>query len=145
MNYQLRPVTDADRAWLFALKRTVMADYVAQTWGEWDNVWQQVRFDTMFSSQERKIIVADGHDAGHVHVERLPTEVHFGIIELLPEFQRRGLGTRILRTLQAEAEARRRSIRLQVLRVNPAHRFFTGLGFKLTGENATHYHLRWPE
>jgi GNAT superfamily N-acetyltransferase len=52
-------------------------------------------------------------------VEERPDELYLGLLELLPAWQNRGLGTDILRWLLALAAGTGRSLTLQVLRANP--------------------------
>ena len=44
MRYTLREVTEADYAWLYALKRETMRCYVEETWGTWDDPFQEEFF-----------------------------------------------------------------------------------------------------
>jgi ribosomal protein S18 acetylase RimI-like enzyme len=66
-------------------------------------------------------------------------------ISLLPEHRGRGLGTLLLRELMEECRRERQSLRLQVLRTNPAQRLYERLGFRRTGEDQVYLQMEWRE
>lgn len=142
MPHTLRPASDTDADWLWALKRATMQGYVAQTWGRWDEAEQAERFRQTFLPEQVQIIVVDGRDAGLLHVERSPDEIFVANLQVAPEFQRRSLGTCVMQALMAEARDRCVPLRLQVLKVNPASRLYERLGFTITGETATHWRMQ---
>jgi ribosomal protein S18 acetylase RimI-like enzyme len=63
-------------------------------------------------------------------------------IQLEPEFQSRGMGTEIVRNLQASAQAAGVRLTLKVLKVNPALRLYERLGFKVVGEEEGIYAMQ---
>ncbi len=143
MPHDFRPVRDADQLWLWVLKQATMKAYVEQTWGRWEDADQAERFRRSFEPTHMQIIVADGQDAGLLHVERTADEIRLLRIEIAPEFQNRGLGTAVLHGLLAEARHRAIPLRLQVLKVNPARRLYERIGFAVIAETDTHFLMRW--
>ncbi len=140
--YALRPVTEDDYAWLWALKQETMRPYVEQTWGSWDDGVQEIFFRQGFFPEKLQIIVADGRDAGLLQVDRPGHEIFLQRIEIAPGEQRRGLGAAVVGDLAAEARAVRLPLRLQVLKVNPAMRLYARLGLRIVGETATHLRMQ---
>lgn len=138
-----RPATEADRDWLWAVKCAGLRPYVEQTFGAWNESVQRERFDASFAAEEIQVIAHDGREVGYTAVRVVPDTLHLLNVMIAAEFQGRGLGTEILRRLQAEATATRRPIQLQVLKVNPAYRLYRRLGFTLTEETPTHYRMQW--
>ncbi len=142
-SFTLRPATAADYAWLWALKRDTMRPYVEQTWGSWDDAAQEDFFRRSFRPTIIQVIVADGHDAGLLHVERESRELFLANIQIAPAYQNLGLGSAVVRTVLESARALRLPVRLQVLRVNTAaRRLYERLGFTLATETPTHFTLR---
>ncbi len=140
--YTLRPATEDDYDWLWALKQRTMRVYVEQTWGHWDDGVQDIYFRQGFFPEKLAIVVVGGRDAGLFEVERSVQEIYLRRIEIAPEFQRRGLGTALITALAAEARARRVPLRLQVLKVNPARRLYERLGLQIVGETRTHAQMQ---
>lgn len=142
--YSLRPATEADFDFLFALHRAAMRDYIEPIWG-WHEEWQQEYFRRKFEPRRRRIIQVDGRDAGVLVVEWREDEIYLGLIELLPEFQGRGIGSAIVADLLAKARARQLPLALHVLKTNqPARRLYERLGFTVEAEEAVRYRMVCP-
>lgn len=62
-------------------------------------------------------------------------------IQLLPAWQRQGIGTELISGFLAEARAAGAAVEIRVLKVNPALALYQRLGFKITGESARGYTL----
>jgi ribosomal protein S18 acetylase RimI-like enzyme len=139
----LRPGTEADRDFLFEIHRASLKDYVAATYGPWDEARQREMFDAKFSPGRFEIIRRDDQDVGLLRVEEAPDRLTIALIELLPAFQRQGIGTAVIQRVLAHARARRLSVHLQVFKVNPARRLYTRLGF-ITAETTTHFVMEHP-
>lgn len=118
-----------------------MREYVDQVWG-WDETFQVEMFAGWFDPAKCQIIVVDGQDAGILTVERRPNEFFLSLIEILPAFQGRGLGSAAISSMLSQARVERVPAALQVLKVNPARRLYERLGFTIVGETATHHLMR---
>jgi ribosomal protein S18 acetylase RimI-like enzyme len=144
-SYQLRAARLADRKFLWSLKRQTMRPYIEQTWGTWNNAEQQAYFLKSFSAEALNVIMFEGRDAGMLEVIRKRAEIFLGNIAVLPEFQSHGIGSSLIKDLQAEAKTAGLPLHLQVLKVNPrAQQLYTRLGFRLVGETITHHLMAWP-
>jgi ribosomal protein S18 acetylase RimI-like enzyme len=113
----LRPATGADRDFCFQLHKAAMGDYVAAIWG-WDEQRQRASHDRKFAPGRWQIITADGADVGMLNVEYRPTEIYLARIEIHPDHQGRGIGTRLVGALIDEARQRGQDLVLDVLTVN---------------------------
>lgn len=149
---ELIPVGAADEAFLFQVYAGTRREEVAG-WG-WDAAQQESFLQMQFQVQRRAyqmqyeeaehcIIVHDGRPVGRTIVQRTTNGLHLVDIAVLPEYRGAGIGTGVLRTLQAQAALAGQPLRLHVMRANPARRLYERLGFTLTGENDTHYAMEW--
>lgn len=144
LSYHLRNARSEDGDFLWQLKQQTMRRYVELTWGRWDAAEQKTWFLRNFRADDAQIIVVDGKDAGRLEVIRKPGEIFLGTIEILPEFQSRGIGSAVVTDLKAEAKSAGLALRLQVLKANPrAHELYRNLGFGATGETSTHHLMSW--
>jgi ribosomal protein S18 acetylase RimI-like enzyme len=134
MQVTFRPIRLEDSEFLRELNRLVMKDYVTQTWG-WDEVWQRQYFVRNFDKNIGKILVLDNVDIGFYRVTEDQNETFLVSILILPEFQKKGIGTNLIQDLIA---AKTKPIRLQVLKVNPAQNLYKRLGFTQVSETETH-------
>ena len=139
-----RPATDADLDLIYSIVRAGLRPYVEQTWGPWDEAVQRKRFDEVTRAADHAVIEMDGTPVGCLCLKTAPAEFRLNRLFILPEFQNRGFGTRVLREVLALADEQRLPVRLRVLRVNPARRLYERHGFAVVGENETHYTMVRP-
>jgi ribosomal protein S18 acetylase RimI-like enzyme len=139
----LRPAQEDDYAFLWELHRTVMRPYVEATWG-WDEAWQADHFRAHVALPRCQIIQSAGVDVGVLIVEAQSDRVFLDLIEILPAYQRAGIGTAVMRQVLSQTMDQGLPVALQVLKVNPARVLYERLGFVVTGETATHYLMSTP-
>ncbi len=126
----LRWATAGDREYCFDLHKAALGPYVTQIWG-WDEQVQRALHARVFAPGRWQIVTADGVDAGVLHVERRPTEIYLGRIEVHPDHQGHGIGSRLLRTLLEQARLEGLDLTLDVLAVNRrAHALYRRLGLR---------------
>jgi GNAT superfamily N-acetyltransferase len=134
-----------DVAFAFGALRETLRDAVAATWGAWDEARQRALFAPSFDVRTHRILVSAGEDAGVLATESLVHCIHLARLLLLPAWQRRGIGARVVRAVVAAAHARGVPVEVTVLHANPgARRFYERLGFSAVGETSTHVHLEAP-
>jgi ribosomal protein S18 acetylase RimI-like enzyme len=138
---QLRAATSEDAEFLFQLLRATMREYVEQTWS-WDEKWQRAHFQERFDPAKNQIVVLDDLDIGVIAAERREDEVFLGSLYILPEYQRRGIGTLLIKSVLDGAFREGLPVRLRVLKVNPARRLYERLGFLVVEEADTHYVMK---
>ena len=89
------------------------------------------------------MIVAGGERAGRLYVARWPDEVRIMDLAVVAEHRSRGIGTALLRRLQAEAEAASRKLSIHVERFNRALRLYERLGFAVVQDKGVYLLLEW--
>ncbi len=134
---ELRRARRSDSGFLYALHRSTLAEYVDQVWG-WDENRQRAWFYGRFDPMRSKVVQVEGRDAGVLAVRLEGAEIFLASIQILPELQGKGVGATLIGSVLAEAFADGRSVRLQVLRVNPARSLYERLGFRVVEETDTH-------
>ena len=141
----LRPARDDDFEWLFSLRRTGMKGYFEAS-GGWDEPAQRERFRGHFADLSSiRVIVFHGEDVGYLAVDDLGDSLFIGFIGFLPQHQRKGMGTRLLQQVIAEADRRQIPVRLRVLKVNPARTLYERFGFVvIDSEGVRHEMERLP-
>jgi ribosomal protein S18 acetylase RimI-like enzyme len=123
----LRPATADDAEFFFALHKLSLGPYVDQIWG-WNDDEQRAYMTGDFDLERVRVIVVDGVDAGRLDVEERDDEVFLALIELTPEHQGRGIGSRLIRELIDGSGGKR--VTLSVLGVNDrAYQLYRRLGF----------------
>lgn len=100
----------------------------------------------MIATGTYAVIQHDGQDIGVLHVERDPGDIWLAHLFILPEHQRKGIGTHYLRELKREAAESRKPLRLRVLSVNPALRLYEREGFTTFTTTFGRTYMQWqPE
>jgi len=141
--YSLKFVTQEDYDFIYNLNKTNMEDYVIETWGNWNEDFQRDFFSRYLQTLEFQIIVIKDKDVGIVAFSRNKISINIDEIQLLPEYQNRGIGTLILSDIIASAQKAKIEITLRVLKVNYiAQKFYDKLGFEKIGDTETHFLLR---
>lgn len=138
MKIEFRPIKLTDFDFLWRLHNEALKDYVAQTWG-WNEDWQRENFVKGFNPGVGEIIVVGSEDAGFLWVIEKENEVLLASIRLLPAYQNKGIGSAIIKNLLEKSE---KTVRLQVLKVNPARSLYERLGFKICEETETHFVMK---
>jgi GNAT superfamily N-acetyltransferase len=153
---ELRPVTPNDDQFLLEVYASTRADELAQAeWGEgqkemflrWQFDLQRKEYDTRFPDAAYHVILVDGQPSGRIWVGADAEQVRLLDIALLPEFQNRGVGTRLVQELTKYAANQNKVLRHMVFVLNNnAERFYERLGFRQIEEFGAYKHMEWqPE
>ena len=143
LSFTVRPATAADRPFLFALKQATMGEYIVATFGPWDEATERRHFGPDLN--RIAVISVEGRDVAMVEARSEGGDLYLANIQVIPEWQSRGLGTRIVELVAAVAHARGRALVLRVLKVNRrAQQFYERLGLQVTGELPHHRSMALP-
>ena len=107
--FEVRQATPGDRDTLYRIKREAMRPYVEQVWG-WDEDERRFRqgYDT-----ETQVVLVDGLAVGLLRVSESESAVFIDQVEIVPDYQGRGIGTALINDLLAVG----RPVDLGVLKV----------------------------
>ena len=87
------------------------------------------------------IITVDGQDVGYYKIESRKDCLYLADIQVLPEHQGQGIGTRLIEVLKDRAVLEAKAIRLRVLKENPASQLYQRLGFILIEQISDEFHF----
>jgi len=134
MHITLRPATQQDYDFLWWLHCHTIRPYVEQLWG-WDEAWQRQYFREHFRPEKTEIVEADGAPAGCLRVERRQDHIFLSLIQIAPQHQNQGVGTKLIESLIVEGDRHNMPVRLSVLQTNDlARRLYERLGFVVVQE-----------
>jgi ribosomal protein S18 acetylase RimI-like enzyme len=140
MEVHVREANVADFEFARSLYFQTMRPMIESLFG-WDQRRQEESFGSWFDLHEAGIIVADGCDVGWMQSRTNDREIFLGSLYILPEMQRLGIGTEILRRLIARGRDSSKSVTLAVMKINPAVRLYERLGFRVTHEDQYKWHM----
>ena len=89
-----------------------------------------------------RIIVLDGTDVGWLQTVREDGDIFIAQVFVDSPFQRRGIGTEVMKRLISEAAALNLAVRLNVVRTNPALRLYERLGFRVAHEDDRKFYMK---
>ena len=136
LNVSLRAATSDDEAFALRVTEACMRVYAEQAWGTWNG---HADLDLAVD----KVIQLDGRDIGLIGVDRRSDCWFLDKLYLLPAYQNQGLGSHLLHRLIEDAKSAQVVLRLTVLEVNPARRFYERHGFVLTQTVSPRHHMEW--
>lgn len=135
-----RASTEADASFVNNLTRVVMCGYVEATW---HTAHERERYYQLnvFDQTSTRIIQYGIVDIGRISVKEFSDHILFDEIHLLPDYQRRGIGTLLLQELLVQAKGKQLPVRLMVLRANPARQLYERLGLTVYNEDHERYYM----
>jgi ribosomal protein S18 acetylase RimI-like enzyme len=143
LSIRLRPASSADLPFLDTL-RTLTLRVEAGAHHPWNAETQRKLLLLHFDCA--RIIMCAGRDIGLIKVVRNAQEIHVHQLLLLPQYQRHGIASTLLSTLQHESLVKGIPITLYVRRNLRVTTLYRQLGFRLAHEDSDLLHYRWaPE
>lgn len=151
----LRPIRPDDEAFLYRVYASTREDELAVL--DWDRAQKEEFLRMQFRAQHTfyleqftqaqfDLIVLDGEPVGRLYVDRRSDEIRIVDIALLTEHRRRGIGSRLLNDLLAEARAAGLPVRIHVEQNNPALGLYHRLGFRRIADKGVYFLMEWtPE
>ena len=106
-----------------------------------DQSAQQSSFQQQWDRALVRIITFDGVDIGWLQTVMQPDELFVAQMFVDRPFQRKGIGTEIMKRLIAEATQLNRTVRLSVVKINPARKLYERLGFRVTHEDDRKFYM----
>ena len=141
MDIELRNVQESDFDWLYHLRSQTMLKYINDSGDQFNLETQSGRITIEYESIN--IVRSDNQDIGMFKVKRDRDSWEIIQIQLLPNYQHMGIGTKLIQNLQEEASRQGIAVFLSVLKVNPAKRLYERLGFKVIQEKDKSYTMRY--
>jgi GNAT superfamily N-acetyltransferase len=149
----LRPVTTEDDAFLVALYGSTREEELSQAqWANgqrevfvrWQFDLQRREYEARFPDARYQLILIDEQPAGRIWIGEDEEQIRLLDIALLPQFQKRGAGTILLKELMKEAAGGGKLLRHMVFVLNnDAHRFYERLGFVVIEDIGAYKHMEW--
>ncbi len=105
--------------------------------------WQSHHYRQAYPHGWFTIVMVDDRPAGRLYVARMADCLRVIDISLLPEFRGHGIGTQLLKNVQAESMRIRMPVRLAVVTADPVQGFYRRLGFRVAGEVGLRHEMEW--
>lgn len=149
---RLRPQRDADAPFMAALYNSTRDDLrmaIAENDFIEELIEMQFRaqregYGQQFPNAMYFIVERHNEPIGRVAVDFGPNEVRMIDLALIPPARNKGLGTDVIRALQAAANKARAPLTITVMKDNPrAALLYTSLGFRIEQQTQSHALMAW--
>ena len=90
----------------------------------------------------RVLVMLEGEVIGWLQTAATDDALFLAQLFVDTRFQRRGIGSRLMRILIEEAARENRAVTLGVVKTNPARRLYERLGFRVTHEDQYKFYMR---
>jgi GNAT superfamily N-acetyltransferase len=137
---ELRPALDHDFGYCRRIYFVEMRWIIEEL--HLDRTAQETSFRQQWNSTQVRIIGLDGTDVGWVQTIREDDELFVAQMFVDSQFQRKGIGTEVMKRLISVATAFNLAIRLNVVRINPARRLYERMGFRVTHEDDRKFYMK---
>lgn len=141
-NYILRKYKNTDYEFVYEVKKNAYKKYVEQCWGKWNEIDQRNRFkESMGNTFDRTYIIMFNDERIGFYQGQVVNERTYYIenICIIPEYQGKGIGTEILKSVINEYSDK--NIEIQYFKQNPVGNLYKKLGFEPNGETEFHYQM----
>ncbi|HBX36006.1 MAG TPA: hypothetical protein DEG76_01305 [Pseudohongiella sp.] len=129
-----------DMDWAYQLFRTVMRQYIADTWG-WDELFQRHSFEENIPASSFTMISHNDQDIGGYSLKSEADHLRLEMLLIHPDWQRNGVGTAVMERLFSASRQQQKTLRLNVLKANPAYNFYLKLGLAIESEDRYRYRM----
>ena len=140
--YKLKKYSYNYYNFVYEVNKEAYKKYVEEDFGEWDEEVQREYFDKFINvvKENAYIIEFENKHIGFYNGEVLENgDYEIGNICIIPEYQGKGIGTKILKDIINQNKER--NIKLQYFKQNLVGNLYERLGFILTGESKYHYQM----
>lgn len=149
---RLRPATPEDQEFLHQVYASTREEELARVpWSlpqkdaflRMQTRAQRAHYQSVYPDAHYQVVEVDGVGAGRLLVNLGASDVFLVDLGLLRAFRGLGVGTAVLRDLQAQAAQRKQPLSLSTELHNPARRLYLRLGFVMVEQGETHVRLLW--
>ena len=145
MNLRFETTTHADADTLVQMRIAAMRDSLERI-GRFDPQRARDRFLASFEPELCRFIVIDGVPVGFVLTRPEKASLKLAHFYVVPEHQGKGIGSMVMKTILADADARALQVKLGALRDSDSNRFYQRHGFVKEAEDEWDiYYARQPQ
>ncbi len=139
MNVKYRQARDSDIKFLLNLRRNTMDEHLQKVGGCTDEQSHLNR--VLYRFDAAKIVLIENSAAGLLKSYCNESGWVIVQVQVLPEYQGRGLGSKMVKGVLEQARSDDQSVSLSVLKGNPAKELYSRLGFTVVSQSEAEYKM----
>ncbi|NIS67400.1 MAG: GNAT family N-acetyltransferase [Proteobacteria bacterium] len=134
----LVPATKDDYEFSYHVKKVAEGEYIKRIWG-WDEALQRDFHQKHWRERQPDIIKYGSKAIGTLSVVRDEGGIQIRQFYILPEYQKKGIGSYLLQRILKKADEEGLVSRLSYFKGNPVESLYKRNGFHPVKESRTHY------
>ncbi|MDY8135292.1 GNAT family N-acetyltransferase [Aquimarina sp. 2201CG5-10] len=140
MEIELIKAQDTDKDFLLRLRKLTMVEHLEKAGLYLSDEEHIQRIKKYFECS--RIILYLTKKAGLIKYLETDDTIEILQLQVLPEYQGKGIGKHLLNELYTKARGREKKLTLKVLKDNPAKHLYERTGFKVIGEDDYEYYMK---
>lgn len=104
---------------------------------------QDAHYRQHYPTAVYSVVERQGAPVGRLYVARWEKEIRIMDVTVLPEFRGAGIGSLLIRDLQAEAQAAGKALSIHVEKFNRALNLYERLGFSMKEDKGVYLLMEW--
>jgi len=141
MNFLLRVAIESDKEFLLNLRKLTMSEHLANAGIHMTDAQHAERLD--YSFEDAQIIEMEGESIGLLKYSSDQTTIELSQLQILPDWQGRGIGKTIIDYLITLSLKESRLLTLKVLKENKARHLYHRMGFEIVGEEGEEFKMAY--
>ena len=138
---ELIPFKDEDKELYLKTQIEAFKKYVIEFYGTFDIKIMEDHLSQLKDNLYK--IVNDGKECGFVYFKEDRDKIIVDVFCLFKDQRNNGLGSCIMKSFIEKSKKLNKPIFLDTFKTNPAQNFYKKHGFKIVGENHSHYILKY--
>jgi N-acetylglutamate synthase-like GNAT family acetyltransferase len=124
----------------YQVKKAAEGEYIVSMFG-WDEDVQRGFHDKAWQEQRPDVITYDGKLIGTIATIESEDCIEVGQFFILPEYQNKGIGTYLLKSILVKADQLGRNVTLKFLKNNRVKSLYVKNGFRLVDTNEIFHYM----
>lgn len=131
---------EVDKDFLFDLRKATMVEHLEKAGIYLSDEEHLSRIDLHYDSTY--LVLRSNKKAGMLKYIETENTIEIAQLQILPEYQGKGIGRYLIKDLARKAEASNKILTLKVLKENPAKVLYERCGFSITGKDTYEFHMQ---
>jgi GNAT superfamily N-acetyltransferase len=137
---KLIPADETHREFSYQVKKAAEGEYIVLMFG-WDEDVQRDFHARAWEEKKPDIITYDGKPIGTVATVEGGDCIEIGQFFILPDYQNKGIGTHLLKSILDKADRLGKNVTLKFLKNNPVESLYVRHGFWLVHTSEVAHHM----
>lgn len=137
---RLIPADETHKGFSYHVKKAAEGEYITHMF-DWDEDVQRDFHAKAWQQQKPDIITYDGKPIGTIATIESEDCIEIGQFFILPDYQNRGIGTHLLKSILNEADGLGKNVKLCFLKNNPVMSLYIRNGFRVIDTTEIMYYM----